>query len=83
MNIFVGNINYKLTNEGLEQLFSPFGSVSSARVIMDRMTGRSKGFGFVEMPNDEEAQKAISSLHETEVMGRKLIASEAKPQERS
>jgi RNA recognition motif-containing protein len=82
MNIFVGNINYKLTNEGLEQLFSPFGSVSSARVIMDRMTGRSKGFGFVEMPNDEEAQKAISSLHETEVMGRKLIASEAKPQQK-
>jgi RNA recognition motif-containing protein len=82
MNIFVGNINYKLTNEGLEQLFSPFGAVSSARVIMDRMTGRSKGFGFVEMPNDEEAQKAISSLHETEVMGRKLIASEAKPQQK-
>jgi RNA recognition motif-containing protein len=82
MNIFVGNINYKLTNEGLEQLFSPFGVVSSARVIMDRMSGRSKGFGFVEMPNDEEAQKAISSLHETEVMGRKLIASEAKPQQK-
>lgn len=82
MNIFVGNINYKLTNEGLEQIFTPFGTVSSARVIMDRMTGRSKGFGFVEMPNDEEAQKAISSLHETEVMGRKLIASEAKPQQK-
>ncbi|MFN6373746.1 MAG: RNA recognition motif domain-containing protein [Chitinophagia bacterium] len=82
MNIFVGNINYKLTNEGLEQLFTPFGTVSSARVIMDRMTGRSKGFGFVEMPNDEEAQNAISSLHETDVMGRKLIASEAKPQEK-
>jgi RNA recognition motif-containing protein len=49
---------------------------------MDRMSGRSKGFGFVEMPNDEEALKAISSLHETEVMGRKLIASEAKPQQR-
>lgn len=82
MNIFVGNINYKLTNEGLEQIFAPFGTVSSARVIMDRMSGRSKGFGFVEMPNDEEAQKAISSLHETEVMGRKLIASEAKPQQK-
>ena len=82
MNIFVGNLNYKLTNESLEQLFAPYGEVTSARIIMDKMSGRSKGFGFVEMPNDEAALKAIAALHESEVMGRKLIASEAKPQQR-
>jgi RNA recognition motif-containing protein len=83
MNIFVGNLNYKLTNESLEQLFTPFGEVKSARIIIDKMSGRSKGFGFVEMPDDESAAKAIASLHESEVLGRKFIASEAKPQERN
>ena len=83
MNIFVGNLNYKLTNESLEQLFSPHGEVTSARIIIDKMSGRSKGFGFVEMPNQESALKAIAALHESEVMGRKMIASEAKPQERN
>jgi RNA recognition motif-containing protein len=83
MNIFVGNLNYKLTNESLEQLFSPYGEVTSARIIIDKMSGRSKGFGFVEMPNQESALKAIAALHESEVMGRKMIASEAKPQERN
>ena len=82
MNIFVGNINYKLTNEGLEQIFAPFGTVSSARVILDRMSGRSKGFGFVEMQDNEEALKAIAAIHETEVMGRKIIASEARAPQR-
>lgn len=82
MNIFVGNVNYRLTNDGLEQLFSSYGQVSSARIIIDKMTGRSKGFGFVEMPNDDEAKAAIAGLHETEVMGRKMIASEAKPSQR-
>lgn len=82
MNIFVGNLNYKLTNESLAQLFTPYGEVSSARIIIDKMSGRSKGFGFVEMPNDEAAIKAIAALHESEVMGRKMIASEAKPQQR-
>jgi RNA recognition motif-containing protein len=82
MNIFVGNLNYKLTNETLAELFTPYGEVTSARIIMDKMSGRSKGFGFVEMPNDETALKAISALHESDVMGRKMIASEAKPQER-
>jgi RNA recognition motif-containing protein len=82
MNIFVGNINYKLTNEGLEQLFAPHGQVTSARIIMDRASGRSKGFGFVEMPNDDEARNAIAALHETEVMERKLIASEARPSQK-
>ena len=82
MNIFVGNVNYRLSNEALEQLFSTYGQVTSARIIIDKMTGRSKGFGFVEMPNDDEAKAAIAGLHETEVMGRKMIASEAKPSQR-
>lgn len=83
MNIFVGNVNYKLTNETLEELFTPYGQVSSARIIIDKMTGRSKGFGFVEMPNDDEAKAAIAALHESEVMGRKMIASEARPSQRN
>jgi RNA recognition motif-containing protein len=82
MNIFVGNINYKMTNESLEQLFGQHGQVSSARIIIDKVSGRSKGFGFVEMPNDEEARNAISALHESEVMGRKLSASEARASQR-
>jgi RNA recognition motif-containing protein len=83
MNIFVGNLNYKLTNESLAQLFTPYGEVSSARIIIDKMSGRSKGFGFVEMPDEQEALKAIASLHETEVMGRRMIASEARPNPRA
>lgn len=83
MNIFVGNLNYTQTNESLEQLFAPFGEVKSARIIIDKMTGRSKGFGFVEMPDNESAAKAIAGLHESEASGRKLIVSEARPQERN
>ncbi|MEY2587402.1 MAG: hypothetical protein RLY11_1251 [Bacteroidota bacterium] len=82
MNIFVGNLNYKMTSEGLTELFSPHGQVSSARIINDKMSGRSKGFGFVEMPDNEEALKAIAAIHETEVMGRKIIASEARAPQR-
>ncbi len=82
MNIFVGNLNYKMTNEALEQLFTAHGQVSSARIIIDKMSGRSKGFGFVEMPNEEEAKKAIAALHETDVMGRNMIASEARPSQK-
>jgi RNA recognition motif-containing protein len=83
MNIFVGNISYRLSNEALQELFVPHGEVRSARIIMDRTTGRSKGFGFVEMPDDQDAQKAISLLHETEVLGRKIIVSQAKPTPKS
>jgi RNA recognition motif-containing protein len=82
MNIFVGNLNYKMTSESLTELFSPHGEVSSARIIMDKMSGRSKGFGFVEMPDNDQALKAISAIHETEVMGRKIIASEARAPQR-
>ncbi len=83
MNIFVGNINYRLTNDTLKEVFLPYGEVTSARIVIDKVTGRSKGFGFVEMPDQNEALKAIAALHETEVMGRKMIASEAKPNPRS
>lgn len=71
-----------MTSEGLTELFSPHGLVSSARIINDKMSGRSKGFGFVEMPENEEALKAIAAIHETEVMGRKIIASEARAPQR-
>jgi RNA recognition motif-containing protein len=83
MNIYVGNMNFGLTNEDLFNLFSQYGVVSSAKIISDRETGRSKGFGFVEMENSEEGLKAIASLNESEVMGRKLVVNEARPQERS
>jgi RNA recognition motif-containing protein len=81
MNIYVGNMHFSLTNEDVNNLFSQFGSVTSAKIINDKVTGRSKGFGFVEMENDEEARKAIAGLNESEVMGRKLIVNEARPQE--
>lgn len=83
MNIFVGNINYRLTNDTLKDIFLPYGEVTSARIVIDKVTGRSKGFGFVEMPDQGDALKAIAALHETEVMGRKMIASEAKPNPRA
>lgn len=83
MNIYVGNMNFNLKNEDLFNLFSQFGEVSSAKIINDRETGRSKGFGFVEMESSEDGLKAIASLNEFEVLGRKLIVNEARPQERS
>ena len=82
MNIYVGNMNFNLKNEDLFNLFAQFGTVSTAKIIMDRETGRSKGFGFVEMDDEEEGRKAISSLNESEVMGRKLIVNEARPNDR-
>jgi RNA recognition motif-containing protein len=81
MNIYVGNMNFNLGNDDLYNLFSQFGTVTSAKIINDKVTGRSKGFGFVEMENDEDARKAISQLNESEVQGRKLIVNEARPQE--
>jgi RNA recognition motif-containing protein len=81
MNIYVGNMNFDLGNDDLYNLFSQFGTVTTAKIINDKVTGRSKGFGFVEMENDEDARKAISSLNESEVKGRKLIVNEARPQE--
>lgn len=79
--LYVGNLGYNVSDSGLEQLFSAHGSVQSAQVIMDRDTGRSKGFGFVEMDSDGEAQAAMSALDGKEHDGRALKVNEAKPRE--
>jgi len=79
VNIYVGNLSWSMTNEDLTSLFEQFGTVSSAKIITDKFSGRSKGFGFVEMENAEEAQAAIANLNENEVQGRKLVVNEAQP----
>ena len=79
--LYVGNLSYGVTNVNLEELFAPFGAVRSAQVIQDRDTGRSKGFGFVEMDNDNAAREAIAGLHDKEHDGRPLTVNEAKPRE--
>ena len=79
--LYCGNLSYNVSSSDLEQLFAEFGSVESAQVIEDRDTGRSKGFGFVEMSSDAEAQAAISGLNEKEHEGRPLTVNEAKPRE--
>lgn len=79
MNIYVGNLNYRLEEESLEQAFAEYGEVSSTKLITDRETGRAKGFGFIEMPNDDEAQAAIDGLNGTDLMGRTLVVNEARP----
>ncbi|MBQ4480991.1 MAG: RNA-binding protein [Victivallales bacterium] len=80
-NLYVGNLSYSVRDDELNQLFSQFGKVSSARVITDHDTGRSKGFGFVEMPEDSEAEAAIAALNGQENNGRTLTVNEAKPRE--
>lgn len=79
--LFVGGLPYSVTDRQLEELFSQVGVVSSATVITDRETGRSKGFGFVEFENDGEADEAIKKLNETEVEGRKITVNVARPRE--
>src|SRR6478672_1203449 len=79
MNIYVGNLSWQMTDEDLRTLFEQYGSVTSAKIVKDKVSGRSKGFGFVEMPDDSEAQNALSSLYESEVLGRKIIVNEAQP----
>ena len=79
--LYVGNLTYRVSSSDLEQLFSQFGSVESAEVISDRDTGRSKGFGFVEMSNDNEARAAIDALNDQEHDGRRLTVNEARPRE--
>jgi RNA recognition motif-containing protein len=79
--LYVGNLSYGMTDSSLRGLFEEFGSVESAQVIMDRETGRSKGFGFVEMGQDHEAQAAIKGLNGKEVDGRALTVNEARPRE--
>jgi cold-inducible RNA-binding protein len=77
--LYVGNLPYSTTQEELEKIFAEAGTVESAIVIMNKMTGRSKGFGFVEMSSEEEAKKAVETLSEKEFDGRKLVVDEARP----
>jgi len=79
--LYVGNLTYETTDGDLQSLFAPHGAVQSAQVIMDRETGRSKGFGFVEMDKGEEAQAAIAALNGHEINGRSLTVNEARPRE--
>jgi RNA recognition motif-containing protein len=79
--LYVGNLTYGVSSSALEQLFSQYGTVQSAQVIQDRATGRSKGFGFVEMDTEAEAQAAIEGLHDQEHDGRRLTVNEARPRE--
>lgn len=81
MNIYVGNLSWNMSDEDLNNLFTEYGTVSSAKILKEKNTGRSKGFGFVEMDDEEAAKSAISSLNETEVQGRKLIVNESQPRE--
>jgi RNA recognition motif-containing protein len=81
MKLYVGNLTYGVTDAALEQMFAAHGAVKSAQVIMDRDTGRSKGFGFVEMASDQEAKAAIAALNGQQVEGRSLTVNEAKPRE--
>ena len=81
MNIYVGNLPYQMADEDLRELFSSYGSVSDSKVIADRDTGRSKGFGFVEMPNQSEGEDAIEQLNGKEVEGRNIKVNVAKPKE--
>ena len=78
MDIYVGNLAYATTDDGLKAAFAAYGEVTSARVVTDRMTGRSKGFGFVVMPNRAEAEAAIAAMSEKEVLGRKMRVNEAR-----
>ena len=81
MNIYVGNLSWGLKDQDPANLFAPFGEVASAKIVMDKFTQRSKGFGFVEMPNDEQAQAAIAQLNGSEIEGRNLVVNESRPKE--
>jgi RNA recognition motif-containing protein len=81
MNIYVGNLSYQMSEDELRNAFGEFGEVSSVKILMDRETGRSRGFGFVEMPNQSEAETAIAKLNGTDVGGRALRINEARPRE--
>ncbi len=81
LNIYVGNLPYSTTDASLQEAFSAHGSVDRAKVIVDRVTGRSRGFGFIEMTNDEEGRAAIEAMNETEMDGRALVVNEARPKQ--
>lgn len=79
MNIYIGNLNYRVREEDLKQVMEEYGVVDSVKIITDRETGKSKGFAFVEMPDNAAAQKAISELNEAEFEGRQMVVKEARP----
>ncbi len=81
MNIYVGNLPYTYTSSDLENLFTPYGEVTSAQVIMDRATGRSRGFGFIEMADDAAGREAIEKLDSSDLDGRRLTVNEARPRQ--
>jgi len=79
MNIYVGNLSYSVTEDDLKGIFSEFGEISGISIITDKFSGQSKGFGFVEMPNDSEAEEAIKALNERDLKGRNIKVNQAKP----
>ena len=81
MNIYAGNLSWSLKDQDLQNLFATHGEVSSAKIVTDKFTGRSKGFGFVEMPNDDQAQAAIAALNGSEVDGRNIVVNESRPKQ--
>ena len=81
MNIYVGNLSWTMTDDDLMNLFTQYGAVTSAKILKDKMNGRSKGFGFVEMEDAEASKAAIAALNEQEVQGRKLIVNESQPRQ--
>ncbi len=81
MNIYVGNLSYKLNEDDLRQVFEGYGEITSVKIIKDKYSGRSKGFAFVEMADDEEAKNAINELNGTEHDGRKIVVNEARPRQ--
>ena len=81
MNIFVTNLSFKVQTEQLREMFEAYGEVTSAKVIVDHETGRSRGFGFVEMSSDEEAQEAINSLNQRDIDGKSMVVQQARPRE--
>ncbi len=82
MNIFVAKLNFDTREDDLQHAFEEFGAVDSVKIIMDKFTGKSKGFGFIEMPNDEEGQNAINDLNDSEMDGRTIVVKKAEPRER-
>ncbi len=81
MNIYVGNLHFNVNEDELRKVFEEYGEVSSVKIITDKYSGRSKGFGFVEMPNDKEAQDAINNLNGTEIKGRNVNVNQAREKE--
>jgi len=81
MNIYVGNLSYTSTDNSLRTLFETYGAVTTTKIVTDKFTGQSRGFGFVEMPNNDEGQKAIDGLNGSDFEGRKIVVNESRPRE--